>query len=230
MDNYTFLAGDKEQMFDTIGSFVPSSKSEVAKDYITKETVQSTDRLPVITDNAVEKSLYRDQPQTNFNPNEIPMTQQQYEQEFGPVHPELYQIQEDEGYSSRVYKDSLGNLTVGTGHLLTPDELAKYKEGDEYPEEELDKLLLNDFDTARNDMEKFTPVDAPEEVKNIITNMAFQLGLPNLSGFKNFKQALEDKDYNKAADEMLDSKWAQQTPNRANRLADRMRAIAENGE
>lgn len=223
MVDYKFLAGDKEQMFDTIGSVVPRSKSEVAKDVITEETVQSTDRLPVIADNAVEKSLNRDQPLPTFNPYEIPMTQDQYEQEFGPVHPELYQIKSDEGYSNKVYKDSLGNLTVGTGHLVTDD---KYQEGDELPDEVLDELLLKDFDTARADMEQFTPVDAPDEVKNIVTNMAFQLGLPNLSGFKNFKQALENKDYNKAADEMLDSKWATQTPERANRLADRMRAIA----
>lgn len=222
MRNYEFAAGNKEDMFSAIGSDI---------DYVTAREHHPLNELPVAPeeqDKAVEKSPMRDQPQPYFNPYEIPMTQDDYEEEFGPIHPELEQIKSDEGYRNDVYKDSLGNLTVGTGHLLTDDMLAKYKEGDVLPDDELEALLLQDFDTARADAEAFTPKDAPQEVKNIVTNMAFQLGLPKLNKFKGFKAALLEKDYNKAADEMLDSLWAseEQTPERANRLADRMRALA----
>lgn len=225
MRNYEFAAGNKEDMFSAIGSDI---------DYVTPREFHPLNELPVAPeqinkqDKAVEKSLMRDQPQPYFNPYEVPMTQEDYEEEFGPIHPELEQIKSDEGYRNDVYKDSLGNLTVGTGHLLTDDMLAQYEEGDVLPDDELEALLLQDFDTARADAEAFTPKDAPQEVKNIVTNMAFQLGLPKLNKFKGFKTALVEKDYNKAADEMLDSLWAseEQTPERANRLADRMRALA----
>ena len=56
--------------------------------------------------------------------------------------------------------------------------------------------------------------------------MAFQLGLPRLKKFVNFIQGLKDQDYNKAADEMIDSRWAKQTPNRAYGLSEMIRGIA----
>ena len=57
--------------------------------------------------------------------------------------------------------------------------------------------------------------------------MAFQLGTVGLSKFVNFEHALYERDYKRAAEEMLNSRWATQTPNRAKRLADRMRAAQE---
>ena len=62
-------------------------------------------------------------------------------------------------------------------------------------------------------------------MKNILSNMHYNLGLTRLLKFKKMWAALEDNDFNTAADEMLDSRWATQVPNRANRLADRMRNI-----
>ena len=52
--------------------------------------------------------------------------------------------------------------------------------------------------------------------------MCFNLGYPRLSGFKNFLGALEDKEWDKASMEMMDSKWAEQVGPRADRLKDRM--------
>ena len=63
----------------------------------------------------------------------------------------------------------------------------------------------------------------PPEVQGVILEMVYQLGF---SGFKKFKKAIlnmKSKDWKGAATEMLDSRWAKQTPNRANQLADIVR-------
>ena len=55
-------------------------------------------------------------------------------------------------------------------------------------------------------------------------NMGYQLGIAELMGFKRMLAAMERGDYEAAAREMLDSKWARQdSPGRARRLAERMR-------
>ena len=48
----------------------------------------------------------------------------------GPTQSFMDHLSDREGFRSKVYKDSLGKLTAGTGHLLTKKELLKYKEGD----------------------------------------------------------------------------------------------------
>jgi hypothetical protein len=52
--------------------------------------------------------------------------------------------------------------------------------------------------------------------------MCFQLGRPRLSKFKNMLAAVEDLDWARMADEMEDSNWYKQTPNRADRLITRV--------
>ena len=68
--------------------------------------------------------------------------------------------------------------------------------------------------------------DLPEEVQLIVANMMFNMGLPRLSKFKGMKAGVDAKDWNKAADEMVDSRWYKQVTNRADRLVERMRALA----
>ena len=65
------------------------------------------------------------------------------------------------------------------------------------------------------------------EVQLILANMCFQLGRPRLSHFKKMIAAIESfpPQYDRAADEMHNSRWQKQTPNRANRLIARMRAV-----
>ena len=121
-------------------------------------------------------------------------------------------IIEHEGKINKIYKDSLGLKTFGVGHLVldSDDVVMRYFE--------------KDFATAVLDAEKFIdPDEHPEDIFGVIIEMCFQLGYPRLCGFKKFKAALEDKDYITAADEMLDSRWANQTPKRANSLADIVR-------
>ena len=65
----------------------------------------------------------------------------------------------------------------------------------------------------------------PEEVQHIVANMMFNMGRPRLSAFKGMKKGVDSKDWNKAADEMVDSRWYKQVTNRANRLVERMRKV-----
>ena len=67
----------------------------------------------------------------------------------------------------------------------------------------------------------------PEEVQRVIANMMFNMGLTRLSKFKGMKRGIDARDWNAAADEMVDSKWYNQVTNRANRLVRRMRNINE---
>ncbi len=75
------------------------------------------------------------------------------------------------------------------------------------------KVLYDDFD------------DLPEECQHIIANMMFNMGRPRLSKFKGMKAGVDARDWNKAADEMVDSRWYDQVTNRAKRLVARMRAL-----
>ena len=69
--------------------------------------------------------------------------------------------------------------------------------------------------------------DLPEECQHIIANMMFNMGRPRLSKFKGMKAGVDARDWNKVANEMVDSRWYTQVPNRARRLVDRMRALAD---
>tara|TARA_R100001369_G_scaffold72338_1_gene100372 strand:+ start:209 stop:445 length:237 start_codon:yes stop_codon:yes gene_type:complete len=64
--------------------------------------------------------------------------------------------------------------------------------------------------------------DLPQEVQHILVNMCFQLGQRGLGNFKQMGKAIEEGDWEKASVEMMDSRWATQTPERAKRLQDRM--------
>lgn len=133
------------------------------------------------------------------------------------------QIKEHEGVRKKAYKDSLGNWTIGVGHLIKlPDEhnLLKVSLADVH----VDQLFLIDLNQAIDDARKFIDADdVPEEVFEVVVNMAFNLGLTKLLQFKKFQQALKEKDFVKASEEMLDSRWARQLPNRSQELADIVR-------
>ena len=69
--------------------------------------------------------------------------------------------------------------------------------------------------------------DLPEECQHILANMMFNMGRPRLSKFVGMKSGIYARDWNRAADEMVDSRWYDQVTNRAKRLVARMRALAE---
>ena len=147
---------------------------------------------------------------------------------FGKAYSMYEEIKQEiikhEGKINKVYKDHLGNATFGVGHLVLPSD--DLQEGIEYDDTKIMEFYERDFDQAVKDARTFTKEENIDPVAfGCVINMAFQLGLPRLLKFKNFQYHLNKCDYQSASEEMLDSRWAKQTPNRANELADTMRNI-----
>ena len=138
-------------------------------------------------------------------------------------------ITADEGKVLEIYKDHLGYPTVGVGHLiLEGDEEFGQPIGTKITETRCDELLFRDLNIVLSECEdRFHNnwIDWPEEVKLIIANMAFNLGLTRLVKFKKMFAALNEGDYKKASEEGLDSRWAKQVYNRAKRLMNRLRDV-----
>ena len=123
-----------------------------------------------------------------------------------------------------LYNDSLGYKTLGIGHLVKATDPENEMEiGTVVSQERVDECFEADLYVAINDMEKFTEdMNVDDNIKECVTHMVFQLGLPRLNKFKNFKQALLDGDIKTAQAEMKDSLWYRQTTNRADRLIEKL--------
>jgi lysozyme len=131
------------------------------------------------------------------------------------------QLKGDEGVKPQAYQDHLGFWTIGVGRLVDTR-----KPGSGLRPEEITFLLNNDIDDRINALGRrlpwFLQLDAARQ--GVLLNMSFQLGVDGLLGFKNTLRLVERGDYAQAADNMLLSKWAQQTPERARRMAEQMRS------
>ena len=131
-------------------------------------------------------------------------------------------IKKHEGFSAKVYLDSLGKGTIGYGHLLTEDD--DFVEGVIYDKDILEAIFDKDFDKAKQGMEELVgTLDIAMAAKGIIIEMVFQLGKTGVSKFKNMFAALNEFDYTRAAEEMLNSAWYRQTPSRCEELSNLMR-------
>ena len=131
-----------------------------------------------------------------------------------------------EGYRSKVYLDSLNKRTVGVGHLCVEDF---WEDGKEYEEKFLMDILQKDLQSAIDQGEdKCKDLKISDDAKFIIIEMIFQLGGNGVSKFRNMWKALQKDppDYEEASVQMLDSRWAKQTPNRAKEMALHMRNLA----
>ena len=125
-----------------------------------------------------------------------------------------------EGYRLEPYMDTLGYLTGGVGHRIMPnEEVPTTKEG-------WMKLFDSDFQSAWKFMERFCEENnlrvISDNAKEVLCEMIYQMGFSGVSKFKNMIKALQNRDYKLASIEMLDSRWAKQTPNRAKELSDHM--------
>ena len=133
----------------------------------------------------------------------------------------IERIKEHEGYRNTVYLDSLGKATIGYGHLITPEDT--YVEDMEYSRELLDRQFGVDFDNAYlQAQELMDDYRLPFTAQTVIIEMVFQLGVGNVSKFKKMWEALREHDFETAADEMVDSRWHKQTPQRCEYLANTM--------
>ena len=117
-----------------------------------------------------------------------------------------------EGFKESVYKDTLGIDTIGYGFAIKDLVLS----------EEISEIILKEkvealISRIENKFDWF--VEMPPEVQSVIVECCYQLGLYGFNKFKKTFAHLKEKEFKHAADEMLDSLWAKQTPNRANMLA-----------
>lgn len=121
----------------------------------------------------------------------------------------------DEGVRSKLYRDSLGIWSIGVGRNVQEKGLRP---------DEIDLLLSNDMADAELDARALFPGfdDLSENRKAALLNMSFNLGRDRLAGFRNMRAAVLAGDFDRAADEMLSSKWASQVGDRAKRLAQMM--------
>ena len=136
----------------------------------------------------------------------------------------LQSVKKHEGYRNKVYLDTLGKRTVGVGHLCVEDF---WEDDKEYEEKFLMTILKHDLQTAIKGADRVL-VECPvldDLAEEIIIEMVFQLGETGVSKFKNMIKALKIPDYQTAAIEMLDSKWAKQTPERAAGMSSEMAAL-----
>ena len=138
------------------------------------------------------------------------------------------QLEIDEGVKYEIYLDHLGYPTFGIGHLVIPSD-KEYREdvGTRVSEERVRECFDKDVQSVLRDCSLLYKDfdELPEEAQQIIANMMFNMGYTRLSKFKGMKRGVDARDWNKAADEMVDSRWYKQVTNRANRLVERMRNI-----
>ena len=130
------------------------------------------------------------------------------------------QLRRDEGTRATAYQDHLGFWTIGVGRLID-----SRKPGAGLRPDEIDYLLKNDIADRMTALTKALPwFDRLDEARRgVLTNMAFQLGTAGLLGFKSTLALVAAGKYAEAAEQMLKSKWANQTPARAKRLAEQMK-------
>lgn len=139
------------------------------------------------------------------------------------------ELEADEGVKYEIYLDHLGLPTCGIGHLIVEGDDEFEKEvGTEVSEDRVAELFEQDIDITLDECERLYSdfYELPDEAQMIIANMMFNMGRPRLSKFKGMKAGVDARDWNRAADEMVDSKWYEQVTNRADRLVTRMRNVA----
>jgi GH24 family phage-related lysozyme (muramidase) len=138
------------------------------------------------------------------------------------------ELKRDEGCVYSVYLDHLNLPTTGIGHLINEwDEEYGKPVGTPVSEERVNDLFDKDIEVTISECkELFDNFDElPEEVQKICANMMFNMGRPRLSGFKKFRAAIANNDWQECAIQMEDSRWHKQVTKRANRLISRMRAV-----
>tara|TARA_Y100001963_G_C6689928_1_gene404141 strand:+ start:459 stop:899 length:441 start_codon:yes stop_codon:yes gene_type:complete len=131
----------------------------------------------------------------------------------------------DEGYVYEIYNDHLGYPTFGVGHLITEkDEEYGKPLGTPVSEDRIMECLNNDIKIVCDELDMKEPWwrNLSDNRQRVLANMCFNLGHPRLSGFKKFIGAMQVSDWEKAAIEMMDSKWSSQVGDRAVRLRDRV--------
>lgn len=142
------------------------------------------------------------------------------------------ELRADEGEVLKSYQDHLGYWTVGVGHLLDsrkgadPSPFGADLTGGKAITAAQSALLLDqDIDAKAAELDRRAPWwrGLSDNRQRVVMNMAFQLGVSGLLGFRKAVAAMQVGNYAEAANQMRDSAWYRtQTPQRAARLVARM--------
>ena len=138
------------------------------------------------------------------------------------------QLEVDEGCVYEIYNDHLGYATFGIGHLVTESDPEQGQSlGTPVSSDRVAEAFESDIQSVLRDCNILYSDfhNLPEEAQQVIANMMFNLGRPRLSKFAGMKRGVDARDWDAAADEMVDSNWYRQVTNRADRLVERVRAL-----
>lgn len=116
-------------------------------------------------------------------------------------------VKSHEGLSLKPYYCTAGKLSIGYGRNLEDNGITQ---------QEAEQMLMQDLNLAMQDVYRVLPdvPRYPEQVQTVLIDMMFNLGMSRFKTFKRFITAIEAGDYSKAIEEMRDSKWYTQVPNR----------------
>ncbi len=119
------------------------------------------------------------------------------------------QLRIHEGVRSHVYLCTAGYETIGVGRNIAESGIG-------LSDDEIDYLLENDIKRCKQELVSLSWFPDLDPVRqDAIVNLCFNLGLTRLMGFQNAMSAMAVGDYEKAADEFLDSRWAKQVGQRS---------------
>tara|TARA_R100000988_G_scaffold75113_1_gene39644 strand:+ start:9650 stop:10093 length:444 start_codon:yes stop_codon:yes gene_type:complete len=139
------------------------------------------------------------------------------------------QLEIDEGVKYEVYLDHLGKKTFGIGHLtIAGDPENNMEVGTPVSEKRVQEVFDKDVQSVIDDCKRLHNDfnSLPEECKQIIGNMMFNMGLPKMKAFKKMNKAIEERNWEEASRQMIDSKWYKTVTNRADRLVQRMKMVS----
>ena len=128
----------------------------------------------------------------------------------------IAQIKRHEGFRETAYKDTVGVWTIGFGTNLEQLTIDQHT---------AEKWLFKELDAVIDELVKTVPdiVKLNQARKDVLFNMAYNMGVPRLMKFVKMWEAIFNNDWDLASKEMLDSKWSQQVGKRSTELAEQMR-------
>ena len=126
-------------------------------------------------------------------------------------------IKSNEGFSSKPYKDQLGYLTIGYGHLILSNEKFLLKR--QIHKKALEEIFEKDFKKALSDFNNtFKSLTLNKKESELLIEMIFQLGIKSCLKFKNLIKNIKKRNKHLVCFDMMDSLWYKQTPNRVKTL------------
>ena len=129
----------------------------------------------------------------------------------------IKRIKKNEGFSSIPYKDQLGFLTIGYGHLILSNE--KHLIENKTSKDQLEKIFIQDFkNTTKNYKKYLKKKTSNKKEEELLIEMVFQIGVRGVLKFKNLLGNIRKKNKYLVCFEMMNSLWYNQTPKRVKEL------------